>query len=240
MSDEAAVTQSPAQAVPEVTYEKEVFDWKTHQFCGPQKEISKKWDLASFRESRAYYEIVSFIERVSASVVGKKIRDECYVSEFLQGLISVLETIMKWVEEIAPHEVGLSRFGNTAFREWQDKLIRESDTLLSTFLPEPVVVEAKGYLLGSFGDYQRIDYGSGHELTFLSMLLVFEKIGLVSEPDHPALILRVFQKYLKVMRALQVTYWLEPAGSQGVWGLDDYHFLPFLFGGAQLSGFLLR
>lgn len=64
--------------------------------------------------------------------------------------------------------------------------------------------------------------------------MCLRRAGVVHSSDVPALSLRVFPAYMRVVRRLQRTYFLEPAGSHGVWSLDDYQMLVFLFGSAQL------
>jgi len=148
----------------------------------------------------------------------------------------VLDRVEALARETPAVDNATSRFGNPAFKTFYDKVQQAAPQLHESLpaFPAEAISEVSGYFVESWGNRTRIDYGSGMELNFLCWLLCLERLGVVQESDHVALVIRVFWKYVQVMRTLQSTYWLEPAGSHGVWGLDDYHFLPFLFGSAQL------
>lgn len=155
-----------------------------------------------------------------------------------KALLKILDEAEAFVSRSPPDEQGGSRFGNKAFRGFVDLVNQSSKTWHRSLLGldnDEAIAETSTYLLHAFGNPNRIDYGSGHELNFLMWLLCLNRLGLVQFPaDAKALVLRVFPRYLEVMRIVQMAYYLEPAGSHGVWGLDDYQFLPFLFGASQL------
>ena len=203
----------------------------------PRRRILSQSDLDLFQASTAYTDLVGFIEGLNRSIVGASNSSECLVSGSVDAIVSLLEVIGSKVEAHPVIDNEQSRFGNPAFRDFYDDVMNSTTDLQKDLnLPEDSSVEVGGYLTESFGNRTRIDYGSGHELNFICFLFCLRSLGLLSEQDSKAIVLKIFWKYIAVMRKVQGTYWLEPAGSHGVWGLDDYHFLPFLFGAGQLVG----
>lgn len=150
--------------------------------------------------------------------------------------MNILNKISEWVDEIPPVQQP-QRFGNTAFRSWIQKVRENSKDLLFPIVKdESQSQELSVYLNESFGNETRIDYGTGHEMAFAFFLIGLLKLEILSKQDFKSIVLGIFFEYLKLARKLQITYKMEPAGSHGVWSLDDFQFLPFIFGSAQMIG----
>ena len=232
-----------------------VHDIPHHAFKEPTKRIHDGSDVAFFLTSLAYRDIMTFILQLNRSLVPRKRETGGIISvqtwplgsedvsfskpvQKLRLLIRNLEELMK----DAPPDTGPRRFGNVSFRKWYQLVEARSRELLSECLGfglEAAFEELEGYLLGSFGSPQRLDYGSGHELSFIAFLGCLWKLNFFSpaEPgvEERGIVLELVEPYLDLIRSLIKIYTLEPAGSHGVWGLDDNSFLPYMFGSAQLS-----
>ncbi|XP_063373364.1 serine/threonine-protein phosphatase 2A activator-like [Cydia amplana] len=207
-----------------------------HRFREPEKAVKTITDMAVWEKSEAYMEYTGFIATINESIKSKPLSVDCKVNNNVKQLLHVLEEINKMIDEFPPVEQP-QRFGNTAFRDWLDKVKSNTTTLLQKMMPESLysaIAEIKAYLEESFGNATRIDYGTGHEMAFIMFLCCLYKIGFLQAEDNVATVFLVFNKYLNIVRELQKTYRMEPAGSHGVWSLDDYQFVPFIWGSAQL------
>jgi len=208
-----------------------------------EKKVKDPGDFAKFKGSVAHARVLAFILEVSDSIhgVGLSSVDAKTAPEPIKRLTEALSTMESWLKEIPPIKQPM-RFGNKAFRQWHARLVENAVAILKTIIGKELSEagaheELVPYLTASFGNPTRIDYGTGHELNFVALLICLSEMGLIDpRKDGKAACLVAFQRYIEVMRSIQTLYWLEPAGSKGVWGLDDYNFLPLLWGAAQHAG----
>ncbi|KAI9666016.1 MAG: Serine/threonine-protein phosphatase 2A activator 1 [Bathelium mastoideum] len=234
-----------------------------HTFVQPIKRINDGEDVSFFLASKAYADLMTFLLQLNASMFPHKDPSSNSIRSWelgaenivfsstvkqLRDLISRLEALI----EEAPPDTGPRRFGNISFRKWYNLVEERASDLVDQHVPVGVLNfttttgqnvtvkdELCAYLLGSFGSAQRLDYGTGHELSFLAFLGCIWKLGGFAEGDAGVeernIVLGVIEPYLNLIRRLVLTYTLEPAGSHGVWGLDDHFFIPYIFGSAELS-----
>ncbi|TDG53565.1 hypothetical protein AWZ03_000380 [Drosophila navojoa] len=202
-----------------------------------EKRVHNISDLAQWQRSRAYHDLIGYINGTSTAIQGIKTTDEMYESEVLRKLLGLIDSLEQLVEQHPPLEQP-QRFGNKAYRDWSRAMQEQLPNLLQQLLPaakQKYLSELLQYLVESFGNATRIDYGTGHELSFVFFLCALFKAEILLEQDIVSAALRLFNRYLQFARHLQRTYNMEPAGSQGVWSLDDFQFVPFIWGSAQLA-----
>ncbi|KAF6808701.1 serine threonine-protein phosphatase 2a activator 1 [Colletotrichum sojae] len=260
MDPPSVSTPHPAPAFPSL---RRLPKTTPHAFQTPAKRINTGTDLATFLTTTAYRDILVFLLQLNRSLCPRRSPQGGPATTYpltslpsqpsgpikaLQDLLSAAEALI----DLAPPDPGPRRFGNVSFRKWHELLAERAPDLLSAHLPpsvlsfpaapgsEPPSAELLSYLLGAFGSPQRLDYGTGHELSFLAFLGALYKLSFFDADTDPdatdrAIVLGVIEPYLRVVRRLILTYTLEPAGSHGVWGLDDHSFMPYIFGSAQLT-----
>ncbi|KAI4464521.1 serine/threonine-protein phosphatase 2a regulatory subunit b [Holotrichia oblita] len=209
-----------------------------HEYTTPAKCVKTPQDMQLWEKSEAYFEYVGFILAINEAVKGIKLSMiRADLSDTVLKLMELLDKLGAMIDQVPPVEQP-QRFGNQAFSNLVSKTKRSFD-LLKEVLPNNLhraIPEIMMYIIDGFGNPTRIDYGTGHEISFLMFLCCLFKIGALVEEDKAAVACKVFAKYLDVVRKLQQTYRMEPAGSHGVWSLDDYQFVPFIWGSSQLIG----
>ena len=240
------------------------------------KKINNEKDVILFKTtSPAYINLKTFInllcEKIFAS--GNKTLNHKYQiqNEIFHKCSELLDELARLCDETDLTQAKGSaplRFGHIAFRDWFDLMRVKCKEFIYTQLiqdghkNEQYSEELLCYLSESFGNKMRIDYGTGHELSFIIFTMGLS--NLINRPDraeggddsliqdYPVVTqerLKVFvnqcgwdilalfaHKYLRLCRRIQTKFRLEPAGSRGVYNMDDFQYLPFLFGAAQLSG----
>ncbi|KZP10480.1 PTPA-domain-containing protein [Athelia psychrophila] len=226
----------------------------------PSQKIQTEDDVNVWKNTTGYKDYLLFLSLLNEAVVGVELSWTPPTEiESVRKVLDLLDTLESWITEIPPQPTP-QRFGNLAFREWGKRLEEQTPVLLRKLLPDslhPVIPQVAPYLLTSFGSFTRMDYGTGHETAWalfmccLSLLRFFpfpvpspgtsgraeDLVAPSTAPDYTierALALSLFPRYINLTWRLQDVYKLEPAGSHGVWGLDDSSFLGYYWGSAQM------
>jgi serine/threonine-protein phosphatase 2A activator len=208
------------------------FTISPHGFVSPVKRINEGHDVSEFLTTQAYRDIGLFVMQLNRAMCPRKIpgSDEgqtwpldspIIISEPVQKLQDLLGSIASIIDE-APPDTGPRRFGNISFRKWFEMLESRVRDLLQIHLtkavldfetPEgglSVLDELTPYLLGGFGSPQRLDYGTGHELSFLAFLGCIWKLGGftkgVSPSDYGAvqrsIVIAVIEPYADILQSV--------------------------------------
>lgn len=149
--------------------------------------------------NRSMFPIKTADGKIEQSLLTSK--REC--SATVQGLANLITDLHDLVEK-APPDTGPRRFGNVAFKIWFKLVKDDLDRLLDVHLKhvyrefdKPALInELRVYLLGSFGSEQRLDYGTGHELSFLAFLACLWKLGAFEEGKESVIVMDVVQPWV--------------------------------------------
>lgn len=220
------------------------------KFSEPVKRIYDSQGTLHFQSSEAIRRLEVFISRyieiVESLDIPKELpvredniqsdeKETCDVQGVVKEFVEVLDRLDELLTETPPLP-GPRRYGNMACRDWHKKIDEEIPILLTNLLKhhfpnyEAAQSELTYYLGNCFGSATRLDFGTGHELSFVATVAALDMLGAHFNGEE---FLYIYNKYCSLVHRLIISYTLEPAGSHGVWGLDDHFHLAYILGSSQ-------
>ncbi|XP_020812687.1 serine/threonine-protein phosphatase 2A activator [Drosophila serrata] len=202
-------------------------------------------DIDLWQTSEAFFTLITYLNDLSTEIQGvlgtadfpvsENIRRLTTIFDKLDAIINTSPPAPQVVDTLASASLDL---GNKGYRRFSRSMHRDIYQILEGALPTTkcrYVNELGHYLSGAFGSATKIEYGTGHEMSFLFFMCgLFEAKILRRSVDLASSGLILFDRYLKFVRRMQVTYSVVSANSQGAYALDKFQFVPYIWGAAQL------
>jgi serine/threonine-protein phosphatase 2A activator len=224
----------------------------------PCRAIGTEEDLYEWLDSPACASLIGFVDALADALVGVETGKPPVEPAGGVAALALKLQALNALADAHPAQrgapttgVGVSiRYGDLAFRDWHDAMSATAVADMTAVLEAAGAADAAGageelarYWVDAFGSRARLDYGTGHEAAFAMALLVASTRGSLLGPPgddgardaRAAVAATVLPSYFALCQRLVAQYRLEPAGSHGVWCVDDYALLPFFFGAAQLE-----
>ncbi|BGP25960.1 phosphotyrosyl phosphatase activator [Rhodotorula toruloides] len=188
----------------------------------PTRKIYAEEDMQHWLNSEAYVAVEAFIAtlRTASSHTAPKSQSKN------AGLVSDL---LKQLSESLRGEQngnGVEQESNLDFQRWVDRAAETAnlvhadlvDSAHSAALPELIF-----QFRSSFGSPERLDYGTGHELSFLAYLLILRLSGVLTAEDEATIAKVIFPVYFDLMKQVVKAFRLREAAKMGIWGVENGH-----------------
>ncbi|KAH8243225.1 hypothetical protein KR032_005640, partial [Drosophila birchii] len=205
---------------------------------GPVKQVRGDADLIGWVRSNAYRDLISYINNTSIVLQGYRMTGSFPVSEDMQKLCNMFDVLERPLNPKHPGAASPTTPENkmASYHLWLRQMFHTVlNNLAVTISPDKCqhVHELGEYLRRSFGNATTLEFGPGNELMFLFFLCGLFRANILRGRDTVAAALMLFYRYIHLVRRLIAVFDL-PIASNPRCAIEDYFFVPYIWGAAQL------
>ncbi|GAA5874021.1 hypothetical protein JCM16303_002665 [Sporobolomyces ruberrimus] len=192
------------------------------------RKILNESDLDSWKQSLPFEWVQEYIqELIESTALGQGDSEDSPDDSnnvAINQLLTFLSAVSSCVTSAPPSSPPFTPSEN--FKSFRSRLSQLSTSLHIQLLPsllraDVILPELDFHLNRSFGSTSRMDYGTGHELSFILYLLILRLTGILSQSSSRSIVTKILSKYWEVSKEVRDKFGLVQAGRRGGWKKDQ-------------------